>query len=323
MVDLSELLVSIHPTGTPPVKEFYVFNSNHWNANNGGCCFQWTVPAKTTFIKFEIIGGGGPGNGQSSSDWGTGGAGGNYASKSIYASGTCLKGGSNYETRSGAGESGFTCGTCCTTNGSNRPCVSQEGTCVISPNIDTGTAVYTICAAGTSECSCCLCCQDFPCRHGCPSYVNGPGLGTTTGTYQDADINFCVLGGTGGTHFCDTRCSCYNCFMAGQCCHDYDNGGWKRTTCTCGFGYDQFFAGTAGYVQKGYSCNSDMSVGPGSITGPFSSSNYISGDYCTCNIACCSGHSMWPGGGGSPFSDDDQCGYGAFGAGGMVKVTYQ
>ncbi len=55
MVDLSELLVSIHPTGTPPVKEFYVFNSNHWSCNNGGCCYQWTVPAKTTFIKFEII----------------------------------------------------------------------------------------------------------------------------------------------------------------------------------------------------------------------------------------------------------------------------
>ena len=114
MVDLTTLLSSVHPTGTPPVKEFYVFNSNHWNCNNGGCCFQWTVPAKTTFIKFEIISGGGPGDNQSSSDWGTGGAGGNYAVKSLYASGTCIRGGSNYETRTGATDSGFTCNTCCT-----------------------------------------------------------------------------------------------------------------------------------------------------------------------------------------------------------------
>ena len=325
MVDLSTLLTSIHPSGGAAQKEFYVFNSMHWVTQNGGCCLEWTVPQDTTYIKFEIIGGGGPGGGASAGDWGPGGSGGNYGMKQIFASGECLQGGSNYETRTGATSSGFTCSNCCTQNGSDRPCSGQTGTCVLSPNIDTGTAVYTICAAGTSQCGCCLCCEDFPCRMGCPSYVNGPGLGTTTGEYQAANINFCVLGGLGGTHFCDTRCSCYNCFIPGQCCYDWDQGGWKRSMCNCGFGYDQFFSGTAGWVQKGYSCNSDMQTAPGVPTGPFSVPSESSGSYCIDNssYSCCSGHSLWPGGGGQPFHDDDICGYGAWGAGGMVKVTYQ
>ena len=66
-----------------------------------------------------------------------------------------------------------------------------------------------------------------------------------------------------------------------------------------------------------------MSTGPGSPTGPFSTPGYISGDYCACAASCCAGHSVWPGGGGMAFTDDDICGYGSWGAGGLVRVTYQ
>ena len=88
--------------------EFYVYNSSHWSPVNGGKCCLWTVPNGTTSIKFEVLGGGGPG-GSSGGDYdvSTGGQGGNYTVKTI--------------TRDVAG---FTDG-------------SQ----------------YTICAAGTSECS--------------------------------------------------------------------------------------------------------------------------------------------------------------------------
>lgn len=324
MVELSSLLSSIHPSGGSAAKEFWLYNNQHWTASNGGCCYEWTVPAGTSYIKFEILGGGGPGSPGGPGDWGPGGSGGNYGMKQVFSSGECVQGGSNYETRTGATDSGFTCASCCWTNGSCRECNNGVGTCVLSPNIDTGTAVYTLCAGGTSECSCCLACMNFPCnRHGCISYVNGPGLGTTTGTYQTDNVNFCVLGGTGGTQWCDTSCSCYNCFQPGQCCDVRYSAGWNRSMCTCGFGYDLFFAGTSGYVQKGYSCNSDQQSSPGHPTGPFSAPSGLSGDKCGCAMACCSGHSHWPGGGGYAMLDDDAPYYAGYGAGGLVKVTYQ
>jgi hypothetical protein len=324
MVDLSTLLASVHPSGGSASKEFWLFSNKHWTPDNGGCCLEWTVPEKTSYIKFEILSGGGPGCPGGPGDWGPGGMGGNYGMKQIFASGECVQGGSNYETRTGATDSGTTCATACGTNGSCRPCVGQTGTCVLSPNIDTGTAVYTLCVAGTSPCSCCLQCQIHPChRHGCPSYVNGPGLGTTTGTYQDDNVNFCVLGGTQGTHFCDTSCSCYNCFSPGQCCQARWNAGWNRSMCVCGFGYDQFFAGTSGYIYADYSCNSHETSSPGHPTGPFSAPSGLSGDKCSCSITCCSGHSHWPGGGGYAMLDDDTAYYGGYGAGGLIKVTYQ
>ena len=325
MVDLSTLLASVHPSGGAAQKEFWLYNNQHWTAENGGCCYEWTVPTGTTYIKFEILGGGGPGNSGGPGDWGPGGSGGNYGMKQIFSSGECIQGGSNYETRTGATSSGFTCNNCCWANGSCRECNNGVGTCVLSPNIDSGNAVYTICAAGTSPCSCCLQCQHFPCnRHGCPSYVNGPGLGTTTGEYQLDNINFCVLGGTQGPHWCDTSCSCYNCYAPGQCCQERWSAGWSRQMCNCGFGYDLFFSGTTGSVSQDYSCNSGKSSSPGFPTGPFGSpSPGFSGDKCGCAMTCCSGHSSFPGGGGYSHLDDDIAYYGAFGAGGLVKVTYQ
>jgi len=326
MVDLSTLLASVHPSGGQAPKEFWIFSNLHWLPDNGGCCYEWTVPKDTTYIRFEILGGGGPGNSGGPGDWGPGGSGGNYGMKQIFSSGECIKGGSNYETRTGATSSGTTCGTCCNTNGSCRPCVNETGTCVLSPNIDSGNAVYTICAAGTSPCSCCLQCQHFPCnRHGCPSYVNGPGLGTAgnQGEYQDADVNFCVLGGTQGTQFCDTSCSCYNCFIPGQCCEARWSAGWNRSMCNCGFGYDLFFSGTSGWVSSEYSCNSGYGSSPGMPTGPITTYSGQSGDKCSCSITCCSGHSHFPGGGGYSHLDDDIAYYGGFGAAGLVKVTYQ
>ena len=73
-----------HQCVIPETKEFWVYGTNHWVANNGGRCCGWTVPAGTTSIKFEILSGGGPG-GSSGGDYdhGVGGAGGNYTSKTI------------------------------------------------------------------------------------------------------------------------------------------------------------------------------------------------------------------------------------------------
>ena len=41
--------------------EFVVKGPAAGNALDGGCCCQWTVPAGTTWITFEMWGGGGTG----------------------------------------------------------------------------------------------------------------------------------------------------------------------------------------------------------------------------------------------------------------------
>ena len=38
-----------------PQKHFFIYNTSHWTVTNGGCCLQWTVPAGTQIITFEIL----------------------------------------------------------------------------------------------------------------------------------------------------------------------------------------------------------------------------------------------------------------------------
>ena len=72
-------------------------------------------------------------------------------------------------------------------------------------------STYTICAAGTSDCSCCCSCN-MNCRHGCISYVTGPGL-----------TNFCAIGGMGGSTSWDISSNCYNCHLGHQSQHHSHN----------------------------------------------------------------------------------------------------
>jgi hypothetical protein len=71
----------------------------------------------------------------------------------------------------------------------------------------TDGTVYTVCAAGSSDCSCCCSCNQN-CRHGCPSFVTGTGLS-----------NFCAIGGMGGYTLFDTISNCYNCHIGNVQCN--------------------------------------------------------------------------------------------------------
>tara|TARA_B110000495_G_scaffold68430_1_gene58347 strand:- start:9 stop:983 length:975 start_codon:yes stop_codon:yes gene_type:complete len=176
-------------------------------------------------------------------------------------------------------------------------------------------SVFMLCAGGTSMCSCCGNCNRN-CRHGCTSYVTGPGLS-----------NFCAIGGHGGSTSWDKQSNCYNCHIGNQQCDlgSY-NGGWVSHNCNeASHGGDMCFRGISGSHYQQYNCCADSSSFSGGPAGPFSvSGTAVNKHWCTGNMACCSAHSAFPGGGGAGHqSGSGSTCWGGFGAGGLVKVTYQ
>ena len=183
-----------------------------------------------------------------------------------------------------------------------------------------GSSVYSLCAAGTSWCSCCdHCCT--ACRDGCPSYITGDGL-----------TNFCAVGGRGGPTSWDVMSSCYNCKKSAQCNFGNYNAGWVQSTTYpgyCGIPTSPTtksigFTGTSGDMSHTYSCCSEGFVMAGVPSGPWSTSSGLSSDWCTTCFPCYAAHSNFPGGGGTgqPRATSSAC-WGFWGAGGLVKVTYQ
>ncbi len=195
---------------------------------------------------------------------------------------------------------------------------NEKTICEASGQFSSGSgteSAYTLCAGGTSQCSCCTTCNRA-CRHGCVSYVNGPGLS-----------NFCSQGGHGGSTSWDVQSSCYNCHIGGlQCDRGNYNAGWVSHNCNeATYGGDMCFRGINGGMHKGYSCCNEIQNGTGSPSGPFTAPwSGSANHYCAGDMACCAGHSVFPGGGG--VGDGNAAGtacVGGFGAGGLVKVTYQ
>ena len=176
-------------------------------------------------------------------------------------------------------------------------------------------STYTLCAGGTSQCSCCTTCNRA-CRHGCSSYVTGPGLS-----------NFCAIGGHGGSTSWDVMSNCYNCHIGNaQCDRGNYNAGWVSHNCNeATYGGDMCFRGINSSFHKEYDCCTHMATTTGGPAGPFTvSGTGVGKQWCTGGVACCSAHSAFPGGGGSGNSvgAGTAC-TGGFGAGGLVKVTYQ
>ena len=174
--------------------------------------------------------------------------------------------------------------------------------------------VYTVCAAGTSNCSCCCSCNQN-CRHGCTSFVNGTGLS-----------NFCAIGGMGGSTSWDMIANCYNCHIGNiQCSVGNYNAGWVNHVCnTPVYGSDMCFRGTSGSMNRQYDCCADHFSVAGAPSGPISAAHGIGGKHmCVGNLACCSAHAAFPGGGGAGHATASvsAC-WGSFGAGGLVRITY-
>ena len=90
-------------------------------------------------------------------------------------------------------------------------------------------------------------------------------------------------------------------------------------------GGDIEFRGTSGSMKRTQpDCCADIHGVAGSPSGPFAAWHGVSGKHaCVGNLACCSHHAVFPGGGGGPHvtASTDAC-WGSFGAGGLVRVTY-
>jgi len=372
MVDLTDLLAWQAPAPPPPPssspKTFHVYNMNWWSVTNGGCCIEWTVPTDTSSIKFELVGGGGPGGSTGGDhDSGVGGQGGAYAVRTInnFAGGggwystpeVCISGGggSSAQATVAVDLSTGKLGAITVTNGgssySTQPDVCFVGTAAqgspaghfignngqggrVCSTIDGGVitamtmmpdfcstagneSVFTICAAGTSCCSCCCSCARN-CKHGCHSYATGDGL-----------YNFCAMGGEGGTTQVDMLSSCYTCYINGtQCSLGNFNGPWHHWQIMPGYcGADYGFPGSPGGMMVNYGCCQENFSWAGSPRGPFSSGGldaFVGGHSCHGGISCCQSHSSFPGGGGGGQQRNTSTGCVAvWGNGGLVKVTYQ
>ena len=172
---------------------------------------------------------------------------------------------------------------------------------------------YTLCAAGTSWCSCCdHCC--LACRDGCVSYVTGPGL-----------TDFCALGGRGGSNSWDVMSQCYNCQLSAQCHMGTYNAGWTQGANAPGWcNGDYGFTGTGGDLFQSAVCCQEAFAVAGVPSGPYSTQSGMGGDWCTTCFPCMSAHSNFPGGGGTGIAraTSSAC-WGFWGAGGLVKVIYQ
>ena len=84
------------------------------------------------------------------------------------------------------------------------------------------------------------------------------------------------------------------------------------------------FRGTAGSMNRQYNCCADYFSVAGGPSGPFAAPHGVGGKHwCTGNLACCSAHAAFPGGGGAGHGtgSSSAC-WGSFGAGGLVRVTY-
>ena len=241
----------------------FVYNCCHYDANNGGCCLAWTVPALTTTVRFELTGGGGSGSPGQCCASGPSGGSGAYAVKTMH---------------------------------------SYKG------DFTAASTQYTICAGGSTRCSCCTNCTNCWCCgvRGCRSYVTG----------GNNLSGFCAEGGTYGFHMC-ANLGCYSCSHIQQC----DS---CLLRCACWNGADWGAQGASGHRQQNHYCHGTVWSISGPSVSPWASNSQHTVDRCShgSQQACCSGHSIFPGGGGhSPFNDGGCC-FSGWGQGGLVVISY-
>ena len=235
--------------GGGAMEQIYVYNTNIESNLNGGASCSWTVPAGTTWARFELWGGGGGG-----------------------AGGCCCQ---QPATSGGAG-------------------AYSRKTLSVTPG-----ETYSICAAGTTNCS-------TPCcgAPGYPTYVSGP------------NVCMCSLGGPAGCNSCfmiDGGCTCWggtmSCRGNDYCIENADFG----LRAIGGSTVMRPFCGRQSYQM--------VPQGPYIGGGKKSSYNYCEAGH---GLRSVGSHATFPGGGGGgAVSYGGGCCWGHWGAGGLVIITYR
>ena len=100
---------------TAVVNQDFYYDCCSWSAENGGCCYLWTVPCKALTIKFEIMSGGGSGGpGRCCTGGFHPGGSGAYGVKTLHAHAGEFTPGSSQYTICAAATTRCSCCGCCT-----------------------------------------------------------------------------------------------------------------------------------------------------------------------------------------------------------------
>ena len=142
-----------------------------WDANNGGCCCAWTVPALTTTVRFELTGGGGSGSPGTCCGNGPVGGSSAYAVKTLHSYKGCFTAGTTEYTVCAGGSNRCSC--CGFNGGFNccgfRGCVSYvTGTGLSNFCVEGGSWGWHQCSGGCYSCTIPRQCQE--CISQCSKY---------------------------------------------------------------------------------------------------------------------------------------------------------
>lgn len=103
--------------------QFFLYDCCWYDADNGGCCLLWTVPAQTTTVRFELTGGGGSGCPGACCTNGPAGGSGAFAIKTLHSyRGDFTAGTTQFTVCAGGTTSCSCCGQC---HGNN--CCGRRG----------------------------------------------------------------------------------------------------------------------------------------------------------------------------------------------------
>jgi hypothetical protein len=253
MASLRSLLSDITPPTTGNAKNiFYVRNFNY-AANNGGCCYLWTVPAGITSATFEMWGGGADGGGSRNCEMnGVGATTGVYAIKTIpvetgQAWRICAAGSTTDGDQTGAccscGAAGNPSYVACNTNSTIVACAA--GGCSGDQSMSRGNYFpYSCCWAKL--------------RTGSVADMEFPGSGTAyiRNTYCHNNMYEVIAGGLSSGRATKDMCGVNNCFA--QCALErYPScpawpGGVGGHGVTCGDSYRTGQHGAAGQIKVSY-----------------------------------------------------------------------
>ena len=214
--------------------EFVVKGPAAGNALDGGCCCLWTVPAGTTWITFEMWGGGGTGGVSCCCSFGPSGGSGAYSIKTVC--GTALAG-CQY-TICAAGSSG---------------CSQSTAGCTGYTSYVTGYGLTNFCAAGGGQG--CTWCWGFGGSYNCQTQyccacANGGDLNIPGPRGEAIQTQFCGMQGQG---YAPTSPAAQSGPMVGG--HHCQWGGGQGWPCTA-------FPGGGGHSGIG-SANSCCYAAPG------------------------------------------------------------
>jgi len=159
--------------------EFTVYNSSFTTVANGGTCCNWTAPAGTTWVTFEIWGGGASGSGSCCCGGGGSGGAGGYGVKTVTASATGGLAGCSY--------------TICAASSSNICCNTNAGSGYAS--YVNGYGLSNFCAnGGYPTCGTCFLWNScYFCRF--INYCCASSSATGCGSVCGADFSLCAPSG--------------------------------------------------------------------------------------------------------------------------------